>query len=252
MRVTRRRQLFGFLVAAFLFQTWLVYSDSSGRQTPPLSVAAARGQQIWLDRNCQSCHQIYGFGGFLGPDLTNAIGTLTDARLDLILTQGSGLMPAFHLDAEERAALRQWFTELDRTGVSQPRVEPKRPVNELLDHLVSKVETPLTDLEAVGCKVMQAQMCITCHLPNLGTPVRAPDLTTAVERLGERKIAETLATGVPGTVMPKFNFSDRERSGVIAFLAWLGTHRERAERVFEVTRPGDGWSLRAVPWFEYE
>ena len=249
---TARRRLFGFLIAAFFLQTWLVYSDTAGRETPPLSELAARGQQVWHDKNCQSCHQIYGFGGFLGPDLTNAIGTLTEARLDLILTEGAGAMPAFHLDAGERDALRQWFTELDQTGVAQPRLEPKRPVGEMIDHLVAQVDDPLTEPEALGRDIVQKQVCISCHLPNLATTVRAPDLTTALERLGEQRVREILAAGVPGTVMPKFNFSDREQSGVIAFLAWLGEHREQTQRVFEATRPGDDWSWAAVPWFEYD
>jgi nitric oxide reductase subunit C len=253
VQATGRRRLFSILIAVFFLQTWLVYSDSQTRRTPPLSKLAARGQEIWLDNNCQSCHQVFGFGGFLGPDLTNAIGSLTDARLDSILTEGAGLMPAFQLDAEERGALKQWFVELDRVGVGVPRLAPRLPVGELLDHLLTKVAKPLTEQEANGLAVVKKQVCITCHLPNLATAtVGGPDLTTAIERLGESKVRAVLANGVPGTVMPKFGFSDRQLDEVVAYLAWLGRHRDQAQRVFEVTRPGDGWSLRDVPWFEYD
>lgn len=31
------------LIGAFVFQTWLVYSDTAGRQTPPLSDLASQG-----------------------------------------------------------------------------------------------------------------------------------------------------------------------------------------------------------------
>jgi mono/diheme cytochrome c family protein len=127
------------------------------------------------------------------------------------------------------------------------------PVGELLDHLLTKVATPLTEQEANGLAVVKKQVCITCHLPNLATAtVGGPDLTTAIERLGETKVRAVLANGVPGTVMPKFGFSDRQLDEVVAYLAWLGRHRDEAQRVFEVTRPGDGWSLRDVPWFEYD
>ena len=249
-----RRWLLGCLVAVFLVQTWLVYSDTIGRRTPPLSAQAAEGQRLWRRHNCQSCHQIYGFGGFLGPDLTNAAATLTEARVDLILTAGSGLMPAFGLPAENRAALLRFLTELDRTGVSQPRLQPRRPTAELLDHLVATVTgrgEPLTDLEAAGLEILRREKCIACHLPNFDTPVRAPDLTTVLDRRGEEQVLAVLAAGVPGKVMPKFAFSPRQQSGVIASLLWLGDHGEQAARVFEVTRPG-GWSLSSIPWFEYE
>jgi len=237
------------LVSAFFVQTWLVYSDAAGRQTPPLSAQAAEGQRLWLDHNCQSCHQIYGFGGFLGPDLTNAAQTLTTSRMDLMLTSGSGRMPAFQLGAGERRALHQFLIELDRTGQSQPRLRKKLPPDELLDELISKAE--LTAAERAGLQVMRKEKCIACHLPNFDTPVRAPDLTAVLERLGADKVGAVLAAGVPGTVMPRFMFSNDERSAVVAFLSWLGTHRGEAARVFEVTRPGSG-SLLDLPWFEYE
>ncbi len=58
-------------VIGFILQTFLIYSDSTGYKKNPLSINAIKGKQIWLQNNCQTCHQIYGFGGFLGPDLTN-------------------------------------------------------------------------------------------------------------------------------------------------------------------------------------
>jgi len=246
--------MFAFLVAAFVIQTWLVYSDPAGRQTPPLSPLADRGQRLWFDHNCQSCHQIYGFGGFLGPDLTNAAGSLTEARLRLILTEGAGRMPAFGFDEEQRGALQQFFVELDRTGVSQARHQPQVPTAELLDHLVETVTArgePLTGSQAKGLAVVRREKCVTCHLPNYASPVSAPDLATAVGRLGREKIAAVLVDGVPGTVMPRFAMPDAERAAVIDFLAWMESHSEQVARVFAGTRVkgGASWS---IPWFEFE
>lgn len=246
--------MFALLVAAFVFQTWLVYSDSSGRETPPLSPLADQGQRLWHQHNCQSCHQIYGFGGFLGPDLTNAIGSLTEARLRLILTEGAGRMPAFGLDAGERSALQQFFVELDRTGVSQARHEPPRPPDELLDHLVELVTergTPLTASQTRGLEIVRREKCVACHLPNAANPVRAPDLSTAVGRLGSARVHEVLEKGVPGTVMPRFEMSMADRESVLAFLAWMESRPDTVARVFSVTR-GDGASAWSIPWFEFE
>jgi nitric oxide reductase subunit C len=254
LTVAQRKVLIACLVAAFFVQTWLVYADRAGHRTPPLSEHAARGQQVWHDNNCQSCHQIFGFGGFLGPDLTNSAGTLTEARLDLILTDGAGLMPAFHLGAEDRAAVLQFLTEVDKTGVSQPRLAAPVPTDELLDHLVKTVTErgdALTDAEQAGLAVMRREKCIACHLPNQSSPVLAPDLTLALGKHGREKVLAILAAGVPGTTMPKFTFPDAEREGVVAMLGWLAKHADAAASVFEVTRPGggSGWS---IPWFEYE
>ncbi len=48
-----------FLVAMFAVQTFLVYSDNTGRDLPPLSDAALEGRALWLSHNCQACHQLY-------------------------------------------------------------------------------------------------------------------------------------------------------------------------------------------------
>ena len=61
----RKRSMIG-LVLIFFVQTWFVYTDPAGRRTPALSREATLGQKVWHDHNCQSCHQLYGFGGFLG------------------------------------------------------------------------------------------------------------------------------------------------------------------------------------------
>ena len=94
MPVPARKLLIFCLVAIFAVQTWLVYSDPAGKDAT-LSPLASAGQTVWRENNCQSCHQLFGFGGFLGPDLTNAIGALSTERLDSVLTIGSGQMPAF-------------------------------------------------------------------------------------------------------------------------------------------------------------
>ena len=73
-----KKSLVAFLVVCFIVQTTLVYSD---RREQPLSEAALRGRGLYHDEACQVCHQMYGQGGFLGPDLTNAGSRVDASRL---------------------------------------------------------------------------------------------------------------------------------------------------------------------------
>lgn len=153
------------LTGIFLGQTWMVYVDAAGRQLPPLSPQAMRGRMLWHRHNCQSCHQLYGFGGFLGPDLTNLAQRLqshaADAggearvevnrmalvgRLDTVLTTGSERMPAFHLAPPEREDLAAFFEELSRTGTGQIQISAGLPPRELFEGLLGAA-TALAELD---------------------------------------------------------------------------------------------------------
>lgn len=107
------------LILAFSVQTYLVYSDSSGLKTKPLSLLAHKGRKVWLKNNCQSCHQIYGFGGFLGPDLTNTAHVYNAEEIQEILLIGPGQMPSIKISTLEATFLQAYFNELNKTGRSQ-------------------------------------------------------------------------------------------------------------------------------------
>lgn len=129
MDVRYRKLLTVSLLAAFATQGFLVYTDETAAKARPLSPAALEGRAIWQGKNCAACHQLYGFGGFLGGDLTNAARHLTRERLDRILTTGSLQMPAFHLSPAEIDAVQAFLSDVDRTGVGQlgSRGEPSVP-----------------------------------------------------------------------------------------------------------------------------
>lgn len=114
-----RKVLMLSLVSAFLVQTYLVYSDKTGLKTGSLSASAHHGRKIWLKNNCQSCHQIFGFGGFLGPDLTNTAHEFDAEELQEVLATGPGQMPSIKISKEEAQHLKAYFKELNKTGQSQ-------------------------------------------------------------------------------------------------------------------------------------
>ena len=254
MSIAARRNLLLALVAVFLGQTWMVYTDPAGRASPPLSPLAARGWDLWHAHNCQSCHQLYGFGGFLGPDLTNVAPKLTPARLDAILTEGSGRMPAFHLVDDDRLALARFLEELDQTGVGQARVPEQTSPATLLKQQVLASETeddPFTPDEQQGLAILLEQNCIDCHLPNARSAYRATDLTEVTGKHDRAALARTLADGVSGTPMPRFVFSAEDVDAVQAILERMKRGSPAIRAAFARAEVAAEGALLALPWFEY-
>ncbi|MDP6410189.1 MAG: c-type cytochrome [Planctomycetota bacterium] len=250
MDVRTRQLLLAVLVAIFGLQTWRVYSDPSGRRRS-LSPVASDGQAIWREHNCQSCHQLYGFGGFLGPDLTNTVVEISSERLASILTVGAGQMPAFHLDEPAREAVAIFLREIDATGVSQPVLGEVVPPAELLRDLVEAGGELDPDV-ARGWEIADAQGCIGCHLPNGQSLHRAADLTKIAGSVEHSRLFGVLREGIAGTAMPRLALSDADCEAVLAFLDWLGEHGEGIRARFASLATSDQLLLSEIPWFEFE
>lgn len=245
-RPRSRIVLMALLVAAFLTQTALVYTDDTGRDGTGLSALAQDGRGVWLDNNCQSCHQLYGFGGFLGPDLTNAARRLTDKRLDEILTVGAGQMPAFGLSAGEISSVRAWLTALDATGVGQLRAYESVDPLEAIDAVATRAPIPAG---AFRGRALFAESCVSCHAlcrPNLVNGTRAPDLTETVGALPAKEIREVLLNGRPDRGMPADQVAPDDVDSMLAFLRWMNDRR--ADLQARVPQPGGD---PPVPWFTY-
>lgn len=93
--------------------------------TPTVSVQA--GWHTWQAKNCQSCHQLYGLGGYLGPDLTNVASApgKNEAYLKVFILNGTGRMPCFHLNdkqANEVVAFLQWVDKSGKNFISANQV----------------------------------------------------------------------------------------------------------------------------------
>ncbi len=63
--------MLAILIIAFSYYNFTIYTSKSNYGKVHLSQKGIRGEDIWLKNNCNSCHQLYGLGGYLGPDLTN-------------------------------------------------------------------------------------------------------------------------------------------------------------------------------------
>ena len=250
-RGARRALLWG-LVACFGLQTALVYFDPAGFE--PLGQEATAGRRIWHRNNCQSCHQLYGFGGFLGPDLTNAASRLAPQRFVRLLDEGSGRMPAFDLSVDEAAAVMAFLWAMDETGQGQAKVVlPDADQDDRALRLTSAIRAELAETGTAtareGFDLLTSRDCRTCHMPQDGLAATAPDLLSASYRLDRPRIADILDHGVPPMMQPP-ELSESERLSMHVFLDWLAA-REFAVRRRSRPPTTEMDVLAGVPWWEF-
>lgn len=83
----------------------------------------AEGRLVWQKNNCHTCHQLYGLGGYLGPDLTNVYSRTSnnEAYIKGIIKSGVKQMPAFEISDKEMKALLHFLKNVDATGTSNPQ-----------------------------------------------------------------------------------------------------------------------------------
>lgn len=84
---------------------------------------ATEGRLVWQKYNCQSCHQLYGLGGYLGPDLTNTYRKINGSKkvLNYFLTSGNKQMPSFKLSDREEQLLLDFLKFTNESGSADPR-----------------------------------------------------------------------------------------------------------------------------------
>lgn len=240
--------VFVLLAMSFVFQSALVYSDR--KSSVLLDEQAVAGRQLWMQNNCQACHQIHGFGGFLGPDLTNAAARLDRDLLDARLALGQGQMPAFEMDSGEVDAIWAFFEAMDQTGIGQarnPNIAQSR-TNAQTKALESVIAESGDMSVAQGFEIFQTNTCQACHTLYAVSAVGGADLSISGGVLSADEITDVLEFGRP-PLMPPAQLSPDQISSVQAFITFLAEHRDRVlERVVE--EPGSFW--RSLPWWEYE
>ena len=107
------------LIIAFL--SYSVYLYSFLPQSATTSEAALQGKRLWQEYNCGACHQVYGLGGYLGPDLTNIHSIKGLEYTRAFLKVGTEIMPNFNLHDEEIDFLVAYLKDIDITGKADPR-----------------------------------------------------------------------------------------------------------------------------------
>jgi nitric oxide reductase subunit C len=109
----------------FLFSVFIIYTCSvfyfCGRK--PANEASPQqqvltGWNIWQKNNCQACHQLYGLGGYLGPDLTNIASdpVKNEMYIRTFIKYGASRMPNFNLNDTEISELVTFLKWVDKSG----------------------------------------------------------------------------------------------------------------------------------------
>lgn len=112
----------------FLFITYVIYSAvvySKGTETAVYPDTAEsqkinQGKILYQHYNCTACHQIYGLGGYLGPELTTAQSDPNRGEnyMKALLKGGGPRMPNFHFTDEEITAVISYLKYVDATAVT--------------------------------------------------------------------------------------------------------------------------------------
>lgn len=114
-----KKKTFVFLVlfCSYAAYSGWVYTRGTEQTTAAISTQAAAGKQLWQQNNCSSCHQLYGLGGYLGPDLTNIISDPKrgSSYAKAFIAGGGATMPKFHLNEEQVEAVVAYLAYVDES-----------------------------------------------------------------------------------------------------------------------------------------
>ena len=119
-----RRVLFIALFVSFFFYSANVYTAGTTLQGGPTAGEdVLRGQQLFRENNCWACHQIYGLGGYMGPDLTNIVinPDLGPDYARLFIEEGTDRMPNFELNIQEVDDIVAYLEHVGAAGNYNPK-----------------------------------------------------------------------------------------------------------------------------------
>ncbi|MCB0697570.1 MAG: cytochrome c [Chitinophagaceae bacterium] len=111
----------GLFTAFCIYTGWVYLYCDTKSASQLVDTSITHGQTIWQEKNCQSCHQLYGLGGYMGPDLTNIAGDSGRGPryMYTFLKYGTENMPDYHLTENEISDIIAFLSWVDKSGTSQ-------------------------------------------------------------------------------------------------------------------------------------
>ena len=106
-----------FIVLMSAFSMYSVWVYTSGTSTAPVRMSedAIHGQAIFRNHNCNTCHQLFGLGGYLGRELTKikTVRGRSPEFLKGMLNAGTLQMPKYNFSETECNQLLAYFDYVD-------------------------------------------------------------------------------------------------------------------------------------------
>ncbi len=178
----------------------------------PEAEALTNGKLLFENLGCRGCHRLGGEGNSIGPELDRVGRRRTPEWLvqhfrDPARATPGSAMPPVRVSDEEVEQLTVYMMSLT--------AEP------LTEYYLSMKSVPGPDL---GRRLFEEKGCIGCHsVAGKGGGVGPP-----LDRVGERRNAEWVYDHFrdpqkvsPGTVMPRFGFTDHEARALTQFVLTL-------------------------------
>ena len=115
---SKNRLTMSILVSFFVIYNVFIYTQGTTNDFPVMTDEALAGGKLYQENNCTACHQFYGLGGYLGPDLTNVISSKGKGPeyVKAFLNSGVKAMPKFNFSEEEKDQLVAFLTIVDQSG----------------------------------------------------------------------------------------------------------------------------------------
>jgi mono/diheme cytochrome c family protein len=172
----------------------------------------ARGEHVFEDSGCRGCHKLGGSGGFLGPELDKVGARRAPEWLKkhflapAVVTPGSAMPPQKFSEPDLEAIT---LFMLSQTGETAP------------GYYASMKVIPSV---GEGQRLFTQKGCIACHA--IGG--HGGDIGPALDDVGLRREPEWIVQHFrdpqavsPGTVMPRFGFTETEARALTDFLLHL-------------------------------
>jgi nitric oxide reductase subunit C len=118
-RIDNRLIFLAMTVIFFAYSAYVWTGGTSAPQSAVMTEQVKRGQHLYQANNCTACHQFYGLGGYMGPDLTNVISTKGPAYASAFMISGTERMPNFGFDEQEIEDLVGFLEFVDSMGTYQ-------------------------------------------------------------------------------------------------------------------------------------
>lgn len=106
---------FTLFISYAAYSAWVYTNGTEQTVQANFSEKEYIGKQLWQKNNCSSCHQLYGLGGYLGPDLTNITSDAKRGKdyAAVFIKYGGATMPDFHLTDKETEAILAYLSFVD-------------------------------------------------------------------------------------------------------------------------------------------